>query len=108
MKLKFILCSTFFILHSSFFTLNAQPYKDASLSAAERAADLCSRLTLEEKARLMRNDSPAIKRLGIPQFNWWNEALHGVGRNGYATVFPITMGMAASFDDDSSIRFIPR
>ena len=99
MKLKFILCSTFFILHSSFFTLNAQPYKDASLSPAGRAADLCSRLTLEEKARLMRNDSPAIKRLGIPQFNWWNEALHGVGRNGYATVFPITMGMAASFDD---------
>ena len=47
----------------------------------------------------MQNNSPAIPRLGIPQFNWWNEALHGVGRNGYATVFPITMGMAASFDD---------
>ena len=99
MKLKFILCSLFFIFHSSFFILNAQPYKDASLSSAERAADLCSRLTLEEKARLMQNNSPAIPRLGIPQFNWWNEALHGVGRNGYATVFPITMGMAASFDD---------
>ncbi|MBQ3628505.1 MAG: glycoside hydrolase family 3 protein, partial [Bacteroidaceae bacterium] len=99
MKLKIILCSLFFIFHSSFFIINAQPYKDASLSSAERAADLCSRLTLEEKARLMQNNSPAIPRLGIPQFNWWNEALHGVGRNGYATVFPITMGMAASFDD---------
>ena len=43
--------------------------------------------------------SPAIERLGIPHFEWWNEALHGVGRNGFATVFPITMGMAASWDD---------
>lgn len=45
------------------------------------------------------DESPAIKRLGIPQFQWWNEALHGVGRNGTSTVFPITMGMAASWDD---------
>ncbi|MBR5687826.1 MAG: glycoside hydrolase family 3 C-terminal domain-containing protein [Prevotella sp.] len=82
-------------------TANAQdyPYQNPNLSAAERAADLCSRLTLEEKTQLMRNASPAIPRLGIPQFEWWSEALHGVGRNGFATVFPITMGMAASFDD---------
>lgn len=83
--------------------LNAEaqtlPYQNTSLSAAERAADLCARLTLEEKAMLMMNNSPAIKRLGIPEFNWWNEALHGVGRNGFATVFPITMNMAASWDD---------
>lgn len=78
---------------------NAQPYKDASLSAEQRAQDLLSRLTLEEKARLMEHTSPAIDRLGIPQFNWWNEALHGVARNGLATVFPITMAMAATFDD---------
>ena len=75
------------------------PYQDASLSAAQRADDLLSRLTLEEKVSLMMDTSPAIERLGIPQFQWWNEALHGVGRNGFSTVFPITMGMAASWDD---------
>ena len=75
------------------------PYQNPNLSAEERAADLCARLTLEEKSKLMRNTSPAIPRLGIPQYDWWSEALHGVGRNGFATVFPITMGMAASFDD---------
>ncbi len=75
------------------------PYQDASLSAEQRADDLLSRLTLEEKVSLMMDTSPAIERLGIPQFQWWNEALHGIGRNGYATVFPITMAMAASWDD---------
>ena len=75
------------------------PYQNPELPPEQRAEDLCSRLTLEEKASLMMDHSPAIPRLGIPQFEWWNEALHGVGRNGFATVFPITMGMAASFDD---------
>lgn len=75
------------------------PYQDASLTAEQRAEDLLGRLTLKEKTRLMMNGSPAIARLGIPQFDWWNEALHGVGRNGFATVFPITMCMAASWDD---------
>ena len=75
------------------------PYQDASLSAQQRADDLLTRLTLEEKVSLMMDTSPAIPRLGIPQFQWWNEALHGIGRNGYATVFPITMAMAASWDD---------
>lgn len=76
------------------------PYQDSSLSPEERAADLCSRLTLEEKAQLMMNSSPAIERLGIPAFEWWSEALHGVARNGLSTVFPSCIGMAASFDDD--------
>ena len=76
-----------------------QPYQDSQLTAAQRADDLLGRLTLDEKVRLMMDSSPAIDRLGIPQFQWWNEALHGVGRNGYATVFPITMAMAASWDD---------
>jgi beta-glucosidase len=82
-------------------SLQAQvlPYQDANLSAAQRADDLLGRLTLEEKVSLMMDTSPAIERLGIPQFQWWNEALHGIGRNGFATVFPITMGMAASWDD---------
>ncbi len=75
------------------------PYQNAQLTPSQRADDLLSRLTLEEKISLMMDVSPAIKRLGIPQFQWWNEALHGVGRNGYATVFPITMAMAASWDD---------
>jgi len=80
---------------------NAQllPYQDATLSAGQRADDLLSRLTLDEKVSLMMNNSPAIERLGVPEFNWWNEALHGIGRNGVATVFPITMAMAASWDD---------
>ena len=82
-------------------TASAQqlPYQNPKLTASQRADDLLSRLTLEEKVSLMMDTSPAIPRLGIPQFQWWNEALHGIGRNGYATVFPITMAMAASWDD---------
>ena len=81
--------------------LHAQmlPYQNVSLTASQRADDLLGRLTLDEKVSLMMDTSPAIERLGIPQFQWWNEALHGIGRNGFATVFPITMGMAASWDD---------
>ncbi|MBR1688516.1 MAG: glycoside hydrolase family 3 C-terminal domain-containing protein [Prevotella sp.] len=75
------------------------PYQNPNLSPEERADDLLSRLTLEEKASLMMNGSPAIPRLGIPQFEWWSEALHGIGRNGFATVYPITTAMAASFDE---------
>ncbi len=75
------------------------PYQNPNLSAKERAADLCSRLTLEEKTKLMLDQSDAINRLGIPEFAWWSEALHGVGRNGISTVFPSCIGMAASFDD---------
>ena len=75
------------------------PYQNPKLKAEQRADDLLKRLSLEEKVQLMMDVSPAIERLDIPQFQWWNEALHGVGRNGYATVFPITMAMAASWDD---------
>ena len=75
------------------------PYQDARLSFEDRAADLCSRLSLDEKISLMQNASPAIPRWCIPEFEWWSEALHGVGRNGFATVFPVTIGMAASFND---------
>lgn len=75
------------------------PYQNTALSPEERAEDLISRLTLKEKTDLMMNNSPAIPRLGIPAFEWWNEALHGVARNGTATVYPITTAMAASWDD---------
>lgn len=101
----------FFVLHvcllcSAAMLLNAQPfpYENPSFSPEQRAEDLCSRLNLEEKAKLMLHRSPAIERLNVPAFEWWNEALHGVGRSGFATVFPITMGMAATFDDQLVYR----
>ncbi|MCI9338821.1 MAG: glycoside hydrolase family 3 protein [Lachnospiraceae bacterium] len=66
--------------------------------ARKRAHELVGKMTLEEKASQMRFDSPAIPRLGVPAYNWWNEALHGVARAGVATVFPQAIGMAAAFD----------
>src|SRR6188768_528091 len=75
------------------------PYQNPNLSSEERAKDLISRLTLEEKALLMQDQSPAIPRLGIKKFNWWSEALHGLANNDSVTVFPEPIGMAASFDD---------
>ena len=95
-RLTTMLCAVLTVMSLSAQTL---PYQNPNLSAAQRADDLLTRLTLEEKVCLMMDTSPAIERLGIPQFQWWNEALHGIGRNGFATVFPITMGMAASWDD---------
>lgn len=74
------------------------PYMDKNLSPEQRAEDLVGRLTLKEKASLMDFNSQAIPRLGISAYNWWNEALHGVARNGYATMYPMPIGMAASFD----------
>ena len=68
--------------------------------AAKRAKELVSKMTLEEKASQLRFDAPGIERLGIPAYNWWNEALHGVARAGTATVFPQAIGMAAMFDED--------
>lgn len=78
---------------------NQAPYQNKSLSPTERAADLVSRLTLEEKITLMQNNSSAVKRLGIKPYEWWNEALHGVARNGLATVYPQAISMGASFND---------
>ena len=74
------------------------PYQNPDLSAKERAKDLCSRLTLEEKAMLMLDESPAIPRLGIKKFFWWSEALHGAANMGNVTNFPEPVGMAASFN----------
>ena len=83
-------------------SLSAQnlPYRNPNLSARERAVDLCSRLTLEEKAMLMLDESPAIPRLGIKKFFWWSEALHGAANMGNVTNFPEPVGMAASFNPD--------
>ncbi|MBN2805881.1 MAG: glycoside hydrolase family 3 C-terminal domain-containing protein [Prolixibacteraceae bacterium] len=83
-------------------TLFAQqyPFQNPNLSFEERAEDLISRLTLEEKAALMCDQSEAIPRLGIRKFNWWSEALHGYANNDSVTVFPEPIGMAASFNDE--------
>ena len=97
--MKKLFFSLLLTLGSSALEAQTLPFQNPQLSAAQRADDLLTRLTLEEKVSLMMDSSPAIPRLGIPQFQWWNEALHGVGRNSYATVFPITMAMAASWDD---------
>ena len=75
-------------------------YKDRSLPIRERVADLVSRMTLEEKISQMVYDAPAIERLGVPAYNWWNECLHGVGRAGVATVFPQAIGLAATWNTD--------
>mgnify|MGYP000937495668 FL=1 len=75
------------------------PYQNPNLSALTRAQDLLSRLTLEEKALLMLDESPAIPRLGIKKFFWWSEALHGAANMGNVTVFPEPIAMAASFND---------
>ncbi|HLP06208.1 MAG TPA: glycoside hydrolase family 3 N-terminal domain-containing protein, partial [Paludibacter sp.] len=75
------------------------PYQNPGLSSEQRAKDLISRLTLEEKATLMCDQSDPIPRLGIKRFNWWSEALHGLANNGGVTVFPEPVGMAASFND---------
>lgn len=76
------------------------PYQDIILNPEDRAADLVSRMTLEEKVSQTLHDAPAVERLGIPAYNWWNECLHGVGRAGIATVFPQAIGMAAMWNAD--------
>lgn len=78
------------------------PFRNPDLPIEERVSDVISRLTLEEKVELMKHAAPAIKRLGIPAYNWWNEALHGVARTTErVTSFPQAIGMAATFDAEA-------
>ena len=79
-------------------------FRDVSRPLNARVNDLISQLSLEEKTQQMLDQSPAIARLGIPAYSWWNEALHGVGRSGPATVFPQAIGLGATFDDDLALR----
>ena len=82
----------------------APAWQNPSLSFEERAADLVARMTLEEKVSQMIDRAPAIERLGIPEYNWWNEGLHGVARSGLATVFPQAIGFAATWNDSLVLR----
>ncbi len=81
-------------------TANTPAFQDPSRPVGERVADLVSRMTLDEKISQMVNAAPAVERLGIPAYNWWNECLHGVARAGRATVFPQAIGLAAAWDED--------
>ncbi|MBS1793185.1 MAG: glycoside hydrolase family 3 C-terminal domain-containing protein [Acidobacteria bacterium] len=86
------------------FAQTAPPYRNPKLSFERRVDDLVGRMTLEEKISQMQNAAAAIPRLGVPEYEWWNEALHGVARAGVATVFPQAIGMAATFDDNLIFR----
>ncbi|HMD71249.1 MAG TPA: glycoside hydrolase family 3 C-terminal domain-containing protein [Bryobacteraceae bacterium] len=79
-------------------------YQNPDAAVERRVEDLLSRMTLEEKVSQLMNDSPAIDRLGIPAYNWWNECLHGVARAGRATVFPEPIGLAATWDENLAFR----
>ncbi|MBR5041046.1 MAG: glycoside hydrolase family 3 C-terminal domain-containing protein [Clostridiales bacterium] len=76
-----------------------EKYKDPNLSFQERAEDLADKMTFEEQVPQLSYGAPAIDRLGVPAYNWWNEGLHGVARAGTATMFPQAIGLAAMFDD---------
>lgn len=102
MKIKFfLLLVVSVVLVAKIFAQSKPDFRwlDASLSAKERAGLLVSEMTLDEKISQMMNSSPAIPRLNIPEYNWWNECLHGVARNGKATVFPQAISFGASFND---------
>ncbi|MBE3085624.1 MAG: glycoside hydrolase family 3 C-terminal domain-containing protein [Bacteroidetes bacterium] len=76
------------------------PYQNPGLTVETRVSDMVDRMTLDEKISQMMNTAPAIDRLGIPAYDWWNECLHGVGRAGLATVFPQAIGLGATWDED--------
>lgn len=81
-----------------------EKFRDVTLSALERAEDLVDRLTTAEQAAQLIYDAPAVERLGIPAYNWWNEGLHGAARAGIATMFPQAIGLAAMFDQNAVKR----
>jgi beta-glucosidase len=88
-----------FVSNASF--AQTLPYLNEQLPLETRVKDLLKRMTLEEKAMQMDNRTPAIDRLQIPAYDWWNEALHGVARAGLATSFPQPIGLAATFNEKS-------
>jgi len=99
--MKKILASIFALfVATAVFSQEKFPFQDPSKPIDERVNDLISRLTLQEKAEQMMHNAPAVKRLGILPYSWWNESLHGVARTGRATVFPQCIGLAATFDEN--------
>ena len=100
---RIICVSVLALTHTVSYAQN-YPFEDTSLSHDERARDLVSRLSLEEKALQMMMNAPAVESLGIEPYDWWNEALHGVGRAGVATVFPQAIGLGATFDPKLALR----
>jgi beta-glucosidase len=103
---SFCLVLLMFLVNVSFCAEQSKSlaYLDTSLSFEQRAADLVNQMTLDEKISQMMDVAPAIKRLGIPEYNWWNECLHGVARSGIATVFPQAIGMAATFNPELMLQ----
>jgi len=98
---KWLLLGMFFLVNFGFTQEEAlPPYKDVNLPVKARVTDLVSRMTLQEKVSQMVFDAPAIERLDIPEYNWWNECLHGVARAGIATVFPQAIGLAATWNTE--------
>ena len=100
MKKTIISIASALLLLTSAFAQEVMPFRNPELSREERINDLLARLTLQEKVGMMMHGSKGVERLGIPDYNWWNEALHGVARAGAATVFPQAIGMAATFNPD--------
>ena len=105
-KLNFLLCFVFILSSQALKSQDeiSTKFLDSKLSIEERVDNLISQLTLEEKVEQLMMESPSIDRLGVKKYNWWNECLHGVARNGKATVFPQAIGLAASFDPDMMHR----
>jgi len=103
-KLVYLILITGFIANclvtSGQQTVYKSAFQNPALSTEERVSDLVSKMTLQEKADQLLYTAPAIPRLGIPAYNWWNEALHGVARAGYATVFPQSISIANSWDEE--------
>ncbi len=105
MKLKIFLgITSMMLVLSQCSTKYEYPFQNPDLSFEERVDDLAGRMSLEEKVGQTRYDAPAIERLGIPEYNWWNECLHGVARAGKATVFPQAIGLAAMWDEEQMLK----
>ncbi len=96
-NLFWVLC-LLLVKASPFCHAQTYPFQDTTLSVAQRVEDLIARLTLDEKIAFLEHQNPAVERLGIKPYSWWNEALHGIARNGIATVYPMPIALAATFD----------
>src|SRR5690606_13764883 len=106
----FYLMGGLLLLTFTAFTFRSQlnyeeyPFRNPERPTEARVENLISSLSLEEKVGLMMNSSKPVPRLGMPAYDWWNEALHGVARSGKATVFPQAIGMAATWDEQNHLK----